>query len=318
MKHCSIIIRAYNEDRHIARLLTGIQQQKAVDAEVILVDSGSTDSTVAIARQFDAQIVSIRPQEFTFGRALNLGCQHASHENLVFASAHVYPVYCDWLKRMLGPLEDSAVGLTYGRQVGNAQTKYSEHRIFAKWFPQKSDLNQPHPFCNNANVAVRRSLWQKYGYDESLTGLEDLDFAKRIQRDGHRIAYLADATIVHVHEETPKTILNRYRREAIALRQIMPEESMSLVDFARLFAGNTLSDWGYAAREGRLIRDLMDIPTFRLMQFWGAYCGFNQRGPVSKALRQRFYYPNQITAGGEAQPAPKQEPVDYSRSHSPA
>jgi glycosyltransferase involved in cell wall biosynthesis len=47
--NCSIVIRAYNEEKHIGRLLEGIKQQTLKDVEVILVDSGSTDSTVAIA-----------------------------------------------------------------------------------------------------------------------------------------------------------------------------------------------------------------------------------------------------------------------------
>ena len=49
---CSIVIRAYNEEKHIGRLLTGIAQQNLADIEVILVDSGSLDDTVKIASNF--------------------------------------------------------------------------------------------------------------------------------------------------------------------------------------------------------------------------------------------------------------------------
>lgn len=313
---CSIIIRAFNEERHIGRLLTGIRQQDAIEPEVILVDSGSTDATIAIARAFDAEIVSIQPSEFTFGRALNLGCQRASGEVLVLASAHVYPIYTDWLEQLLRPFADSSVALSYGRQVGGEPTKYSEHRIFAKWFPGQSDLHQDHPFCNNANAAVRTSVWQDYRYDESLTGLEDLDLAKRVCRDGWRIAYIAEAPIVHIHEETPSRVFNRYRREAIALRRIMPEVHMSLWEFMRLFAGNTMSDYWHAWLERKLLPNLADIPVFRLMQFWGAYRGFHQRGPVGSTLRQRFYYPHSMSwpAADSQSVSISQEPVDYSSS----
>lgn len=73
MVDVSVLIRAYNEERHIARLLTGIRQQRDVNASVILVDSGSTDATVAIAEQFGASVVHIAAEDFTFGRALNVG-----------------------------------------------------------------------------------------------------------------------------------------------------------------------------------------------------------------------------------------------------
>ncbi|MEM8668661.1 MAG: glycosyltransferase family 2 protein [Planctomycetota bacterium] len=310
-KHCSIVIRAFNEERFIAKALTGIKQQIDVETEVILVDSGSTDSTVSIAEDYGAKVVHIRPEDFTFGRALNIGCEAASNDLLVFASAHVYPVYRDWLKHVLEPFSRPAVGLSYGRQIGNEITKYSEHRLFAKWFPEVSDENQSHPFCNNANTAVRRSVWETYRYDESLTGLEDLDFAKRILRDGHQVAYRADAPVVHVHEETPARIYNRYRREAIALKQIIPSERMTVFDLVRLFVGNTVSDVAHAAYERRLRGNLLSIPVFRLMQFAGAYRGFRQRGPIGSALRQRFYYPNEIRRIPTEPPRVEQVRVNY-------
>jgi glycosyltransferase involved in cell wall biosynthesis len=42
---CSIIVRAFNEEKHIGRLLTGLNQQTRQDFELIVVDSGSTDRT---------------------------------------------------------------------------------------------------------------------------------------------------------------------------------------------------------------------------------------------------------------------------------
>ncbi|MEW5941371.1 MAG: glycosyltransferase, partial [Chloroflexota bacterium] len=65
--NCSLIIRAYNEATHLPRLLEGIRQQTVTDVEIILVDSGSSDSTVSIAESFGARVVRIRPEEFTFG-----------------------------------------------------------------------------------------------------------------------------------------------------------------------------------------------------------------------------------------------------------
>ena len=109
---CSIIIRSYNEEKHIARLLEGIARQTVQDAEVILVDSGSSDRTVEIAQSYSVKLVHIAPEEFTFGRSLNRGIQAASGEILVFASAHVYPVYPDWLEKLLAPFAEAGVSMT--------------------------------------------------------------------------------------------------------------------------------------------------------------------------------------------------------------
>ena len=59
--------------------------------EIIIVDSGSTDATLSIASRYPVKILSIKPEEFSFGHSLNLGCAEASREFIVIASAHVYP-----------------------------------------------------------------------------------------------------------------------------------------------------------------------------------------------------------------------------------
>ncbi len=135
MASCSIVIRAYNEEKHLPRLLTGIQQQTIRNVQVILVDSGSTDQTAAIARQYGAEVVYIQPQEFTFGRSLNRGVEAARSDLVVIASAHVYPVYPDWLERLLDPFVEPKVALTYGKQRGAADTHFRSTRFFANGSP---------------------------------------------------------------------------------------------------------------------------------------------------------------------------------------
>lgn len=123
---CSVVIRAYDEEKYIGRLLEGIRQQTIKDVEIILVDSGSTDGTVSVAESFGARIVRILSAEFTFGRSLNLGIRAATRELIVIASAHVYPVYPDWLESLLHPFENENVALTYGKQRAPISAKFSE------------------------------------------------------------------------------------------------------------------------------------------------------------------------------------------------
>jgi glycosyltransferase involved in cell wall biosynthesis len=296
----SIIIRCLNEEKHIGRLLAGIMEQSVQDVEIIVVDSGSKDATLSIASHFPVKIISIRPEDFSFGYALNMGCREATGEILLFASAHVYPVYRDWLALMMEPFQDEKVALTYGQQRGNEITRYSEHQIFAKWFPEESTRNQLHPFCNNANCAIRKKLWEEQPFDETLTGLEDIDWAKRILEKGWRIAYQAQATIIHVHEERWKNIYNRYRREAIALRLIMKHEKFNFYTFASLLLKNWWSDIRQAAHDGVLLKNLGSILLFRLMQFWGTYRGYKQSYLLDNQVRERFYYPKGYIAKSRA------------------
>ncbi len=319
MSFVSLVIRCYNEEQHIGRLLSGVIQQQNVDYEIIVVDSGSTDATVNIAQRYPIKLISINPADFSFGRSLNLGCEQANGDYLVFASAHVYPVYRDWLQQLINPLKSNPmIALTYGKQRGNEQTQFSEHQIFAQWFPNQPQPPQTTPFCNNANAAIRRDLWQQYPYDEDLTGLEDLDWAKRVMRSGYQIAYVPEAEIIHVHQETPRRVYNRYRRESIALKQIYPEEHFHFWDFVRLATANICSDYYHAWHDQCLVRNLWSIPLFRLMQFWGTYQGFAQSGLVNSQLRHTFYYPRGLSRPSPSSLDTQHRPaIDYASQQQP-
>ena len=334
---CSIVIRANNEEAHIRRLIQGLIEQTLPEIEIILVDSGSTDRTVEFAEKFDfstnraaqqaaqantlrsnefsrytrtLHVVHIPPEDFTFGYALNQGLAHARHELVVIASAHVYPVYPDWLERLLAPLADPQVALAYGKQRGNQNSRFSEGQIFHRWYPDRSQSHQPYPFCNNANAAIRRSLWEKQRYDETLPGLEDLEWGNRMMRLGYAISYVAEAEIIHVHSETPSRVYNRYRREAMAFKRIFPQEHFHWWDVLRHFTANSLSDLAHAARQRQLAAHFWDILWFRWMQFWGTYQGYRQPGQLTWHLRQTFYYPRGMSMTGHS-PARNIEPIHY-------
>jgi len=288
--NCSIVIRAYDEEKHIGRLLEGIRRQTVKDVEIILVDSGSTDETVSVAESFGAHIVRIPSTEFTFGRSLNFGVREATRDFVVIASAHVYPVYPDWLESLFRPFEDEKVALTYGKQRGPHFAKYSEQQIFHQWYPDAGRPDQETAFCNNANAAIRKSFWEKNHYDETLTGLEDLAWAKLAKEQGHKIAYVPEAEIIHVHDETPRGVFNRYRREAMAFKKIYPESHFNLYDFLRLTTMNILSDLWHAARERVLWKNITSIFWFRFMQFHGTRIGYRESGLLTPQLRETFYY----------------------------
>jgi len=292
MKSSSIVIRAYNEAEHIGQLLEGISKQTIKPAEIILVDSGSTDGTLETASQFPVKIVQIQPERFTFGYSLNKGISNANGEFIIIASAHVYPLYPDWIEQLLSPFEDPKVALTYGKQRGDENTKISEQQIFKQWFPDKSIHHQGHPFCNNANAAIRRALWEKHQYNETLTGLEDLEWAKWAISQGYIISYKSESEVIHLHDETLKEIYNRYKREAIAFKQIFPQEKFSLMDFLKLTYSNIFFDLKQASQSNSFLSQFNNILGFRISQFWGTYKGYRHTGSITWNLRKTFYYPN--------------------------
>lgn len=291
---CSIVIRAFNEEEHLGKLLTGIMQQTIQDREIILVDSGSTDATPEIASNFPVNIVQINPAEFTFGRSLNRGVAVAAGEFVVIISAHCYPVYPDWLAQLLKPFEDSRVAVSYGKQRGAETNHYSEHQFFRNYFPDISQLNQGQPYTHNANAAIRKSLWEGHPYDEQLTGLEDLAWSSWAKEQGYSIAYAADAEIIHIHLETMKQVHNRYRREAIAMKQILPASQFSIRNMISMIIRKSVKDISQARRDRVLLKEILNILRFRVFQYLGTWQGYRYSGKIDLQLHQQFYYPPQL------------------------
>lgn len=289
----SIVIRCFNESEHIGRLLDSLPEQDFTDFEVIVVDSGSTDGTLEIVDKHDCRLVHIPKEEFSFGRSLNLGCAVARGEFLVFISAHCYPMAPDWLANLLDGFRDPKVAAVYGMQRGVDGSHFSEQQIFKRWFPEHSESRQTNPFSNNANCAIRRSLWLDHPYDEELTGLEDVAWADEVMREGWWVSYRADAGVVHVHNESPSQIRNRYKREAITFQKVFPYEHFNAGDFVRLSIKNIIADWRAAAMAKALRREWLNIARFRIAQFAGTYEGYHTRKPVTSDMKRRFYYPEE-------------------------
>lgn len=288
----SIILRSYNEEKHIGKLLESIYRQKTdFPFEVILIDSGSTDKTIDIANKFPLKIISISKEEFTFGRSLNRGVEAAVGDFCVMTSSHCFPTDEHWLQNIISPFDKNDVALVYGKQRGIDTTKFSEHQIFAQMFPDKNIDDYQVPFCNNANAAIRRSIWKQYPYNEELTGLEDMDWAKYIRARGHKISYRADATVFHVHEERPKQIYHRYYREAYAYKQIFKDQRFGLRSFLKFFILNTATDFIHAKQDGVFLNEFLAIIQFRFLQFWGTYRAHQYKIPVSKDMQKQLYYP---------------------------
>ncbi|MEO1192591.1 MAG: glycosyltransferase family 2 protein [Pseudomonadota bacterium] len=272
----SIIVRGLNEGRNIKKLFGSLLMQKEQSFEVILVDSGSTDNSVQIADTFGVKIVKIDRREFTFGKALNLGCATARGDFLVIVSAHAVPMYDDWLSELLKPLSDPSVKLSYGMQRGGEENYFSECCLMESWFPDIDIIPQLGYFCNNANLAIRKRDWDNQPFDERLPGLEDLAWAKLASRDRGNIAYTSTGGVFHIHDDSTYKIMLRYYREALAFVDIEPEVTYSISDLFRYTILNIAHDAKQAIYAGR-ISAFPEILKFRIAQSRGTYRAFKEQ-----------------------------------------
>lgn len=288
----SIIIRTLNEERYLPELLKGIAEQVSeLSHEVVLIDSGSTDQTLDIARHFGCRILHISRAEFSFGRSLNRACEAARGRYFVLVSGHCIPCDSHWLQSLVSPLTEGAVHYTYGRQLGGPQTHWSEHQIFAKYFPEACQIPQEGFYCNNANSALLASIWAQYRFDEDLTGLEDMHLGKRLVADQGSIGYVAKARVLHIHHETWPQVQRRFEREALALQQICPELMLRRRDLVRYFSRGVIRDITAGLPGSLSTRQVYEICRYRYHQFIGSYRGNHIHKKISSELRDSYFYP---------------------------
>lgn len=297
MPKASIVIRTFNEEKHLGNLLNAITLQNFKDYEVIVVDSGSTDRTLEIAESFKVKIIKIESRDFTFGYALNVGCEASLGEYLVFVSAHIIPIDNEWLTNLLLPFGNEKVAMVYGRQMGTQASKFSEQMDFKRLFGTSPvNSNVPLSYANNANSAIRKDIWEKRHFDEYLFGLEDIDWARDLARQGYSIHYEPTATIYHIHEEKWSQVFNRYRREAIAAVRIgldePPQSKLSIV----WMLVNLLHDVFNSFPILSLSR-VEEIVRFRYYQWKGSNIGWSQgKGIDFESTKESIFFPNQNQA----------------------
>jgi rhamnosyltransferase len=269
----SVVVRAKNKQATIERTLRAVRAQ-TVPAQVIVVDSGSTDRTLEIARLYDAEIVETPPAEFSYGRALNIGAEHA-HGDIVFAlSAHSAPHGDQWIEWSLEAYRDPAVAATLGHTEGpDRQTLVEPRAVFA------GDLDLKHNVTwglSNHASSWRRSVWEDFRFNEEMVACEDKEWMWRVLDAG--FALVADPRLYvdldHRWAQGAKALYVRTFREFSALAEFAEfDTAPPLRAVARWW-----SDFPYPSKRPLWQRRLNPVRNAELAgEFFGVRAGARRR-----------------------------------------
>jgi glycosyltransferase involved in cell wall biosynthesis len=207
-----VVIRTLNESELIGTCFERLRRQRGpFDLDIIVVDSGSTDGTVDIARSHGGRIVELPPQAFDYSKALNLGIEKTQGDIVLSLSAHAIPVDEDWLGRMVAPFAAEDVAAVSSRQIPWPDAPWQElHRLGQQFGEDRIVYSRASPgevMFSNAASAFRRSVWRDEPF--TLPAVEDLEWAARVVAAGWTIVYEPEAAVYHSHHENPRAQARR-------------------------------------------------------------------------------------------------------------
>lgn len=216
----SVVIPVKDGGEDLRRCLRGIRAQiLAEEVQIVVVDSGSRDGSVALAGECGALVREIPPSEFSHGASRNLGASLASGEILVFISQDAYPVDEHWLERLTAPLRaELELAGVYGRQLPHTGARPPEVYFLGFLYgsePRRQQaarigaLNMQTTLFSNVNSAMPRAVWERFQFVGDIVMSEDQDWSRRVLLAGMGIAYEPAAAVRHSHNYT---LLGAFRR----------------------------------------------------------------------------------------------------------
>lgn len=251
----SIVIPTYNAGLEFKWLLRKLNMQKGLkNLEIVIVDSGSNDQTVAWAHDAGCTVVEITQAEFTHSHARNLGAANAASDYVLFMVQDAYPIGVYWAYGMLRFLMDHAgEGLVaascseYPRS--DSDIMYDSMIDTHYRFLGCHERDRIGEFQGNDHMALRscgqlsdvaclisRKMFGEYGYQGDYA--EDLDLGIRLIKDGHKVAMLASVKVAHSHNRPAFYYLKRSYVDVIFLVGMFNDFTFVRVESVRgLMAG---------------------------------------------------------------------------------
>jgi rhamnosyltransferase len=210
----SAIVRARDKAATIEATLESLRGQ-TVRPEILVVDSGSTDGTLAIARRLADRLIEMPPERFSYGRALNLGASQASGPVHIALSAHCALPRSDWVARSLAHYADPRVAGASGRLL------VLDGCPVPGPFLQDEAHARADPYWGFSNHASswRATVWRDIPFDEDLGYAEDKEWALRVLAAGHRIVFDPEL-FVDLSHQWRQGFFQYYRRQRDSARAL--------------------------------------------------------------------------------------------------
>jgi rhamnosyltransferase len=305
----SVIIPVKNPGKIFERVLSAVCSQ-AYDgyAEVIIIDSGSTDGTLEFLTESskvhkNLKLFTIPSSEFGHGKTRNFAIKKSTGELIAVITHDATPLNEKWLSNLVRPfLENEQVAGVFGRHQayedadifikrelkqhfdGFNRTPPITHYKIEDFDAYKADKNLQMFYCffSDNNAMLRKSVWEKIPYDD-VNFAEDQKWAKAILENGYIKAYADDAIVFHSHNYTMIEVFRRSFEEAVSFQIHFQHQIIrSLLDLIKIILFKIRIDFSVLLRAKELSLSkkfflLFYRPLYNLLRFFGYFLGSKKR-----------------------------------------
>lgn len=264
----SVVIPTYNAGPEFRRTLEMIRAQQVSGlVEIVVVDSGSRDDTLALCREFGAVVLAIPSREFNHGATRNLGIGRAKGDYVALTVQDSVPVDRHWLESMVRNLDRGpTVAGVYSRQVPRPDCHPLTRQHLETWAatqgrrrlqeaPDWGTFERLAPdeqlalaTFDNVSSCVRKAAWAQVPFQPVRFG-EDIDWAVRVLRAGWGIVYEPASAVVHSHDRSAWYELKRTYVCHKTLKSLFGTQQVpNLTRLLPNACGDTLRRWSYLWR----------------------------------------------------------------------
>lgn len=213
-----IAVITHNAKHHLKHCLPPLLSSP-LRPRVVVANSSSEDGTVEEAKRLGAETWVVPRSAFNHGTTREQVRQHLGTDIVVMMTPDAYATDESVLERLVAPIRTLRVSLTYGRQIPREGATTLESFLRHFNYPAESHVRGIEDaahwgaytfFCSNSWAAYRNSALDEVGGFPSVLMAEDCLATAALLRNGHKIAYVADATVRHSHHYTLKQELRRH------------------------------------------------------------------------------------------------------------
>lgn len=214
-----VIIPTYRPDSQVVELVRRLKKQTVPPDRIHMIDTRSGTFPQELEEDPEIKLTRIEPEHFDHGGTRAMGADSSNAEILIFMTQDAMPANPNLIENLVKALQQEKVGAAYARQLPAKDCRVIERYTRSFNYPKESFVKSWDDlpkmgiktyFCSNVCAAYRKDIYDSLGgFEERTIFNEDMILAGKIIQSGYRVAYAADAEVIHSHNYSVRQQFHR-------------------------------------------------------------------------------------------------------------